>query len=578
MRGVLGILLLALAVSPSSLAAETSAFVDKTVLEPGESVRLTVSTTGSDASVDVSAIRDFRVISSGTSTNVQIVNGRVSRSIAYDYTLIPQRTGRLIIPKLSVLADGKTYQTREIIVTVSQRPKGRETDQAMFVDARVSNRHPYEGEQLIYTFRFYHRVQVSNPRFQKPSFSAFTAKETGDFRSYPSVVSGKRYTVSEIAYVLIPLKTGQNTIEPATLRCEIVKPKKRRSRFSFDSFFDDPFFGSADLEPKVLQTEAIGVDVRPLPAVDSGDSFSGLVGEFSLSARLDTDTLHVGESTTLSITIEGRGNIMDAEEPGISVPKALKVYKDSPEDDIQLTTTGYLGKKVFRTALVPVEAGEYVLSPIRLSYFDASAGEYRTRSTSPFSLEVLPSKEEEPLDVFPALEPQGDRPTLKKRVKLTGRDILPLNEGLDALTDEKPLSLPLFIVMLIAPALAHSVIRLIEKTTRRDNDPTAQMATRAAKSLRTADRSRDSSEVFLTSLYRALVSIILSKAGVAGESLTYAEAKETLRAHGYDDETGERAAQLLEQIESAKFSGAAMDDPSKQDLYVKTQALLKHLS
>ncbi len=575
---VLWILMVVLATAPSTPAADISATVDRTSIGPGESIQLTVTSTGSDATVDTDPIRDFNIVSSGSSSNLQIVNGRMSRSVSYNYTLMQKRTGRLTVPRLAVLADGKTHRTAPIAITVSPRPQPERSGDALFLNARVSTSNPYEGEQLIYTFRFYHQVQVSNPRFQKPAFSGFAAKEVGDFRTYTSVHAGKRYTVSEIAYVLIPLRAGEVTIEPATLQCDVVKQRDRRRRSTFDSFFDDPFFGRGNLEPRILQTDRIALTVRPLPADSSNIPFSGLVGEFDISAHIDADTLNVGDSTTLTVAIEGRGNVMDAEEPITAVPDVFKVYKDSPEDDVQLTSDGYSGRKVFRTALVPIKAGQHTLPPIQLRYLDSPSGTYRVRSTPPILLTVLQT-EEESLQVFSAAEMAVDTPRVKKRVTLTGRDILPLKENLDALTDRNPMSLTLFVLLLFGPALAYLGIRLTEKHFRKDRDPRAQMIDRASESLKMAERSRTggSDSVFLTGLYRALVSTILSLAGVTGESLTYAEAEEILQHCGHDSDTAKHAATLLAQIESAKFSGSSMDDGTKQNLYSETQALCRRL-
>lgn len=578
MRRLIVTLLMLLTLAPRVGAADISAFVDRTTIAPGESIQLTVTSSGGEASVDISPIRDFNVVSSATSSNIQIVNGRMSRNLSYTYTLIPRKTGHLVIPRLAVVADGKTHHTKEIRVSVSRQRQRKGSINALFVEAVLSDRQPFEGEQIIYTFRLFHQVQISNARLQRPSFSGFTAKEIEAAKSYRRIISGKQYDVSEVRYVLIPLSAGEKIIEPASLQCDVVKPRSKRRRSSFDSFFNDPFFGRRNLETRIFETKPIPVQVKPLPVDDGNIPFSGLVGEFNIAAQLENDTLNVGDSTTLSVIVEGTGNIMDAEEPILTVPDAFKLYNDSPEEDIQLTATGYSGKKVFRTALVPVKAGEYSLPPVRLSYLDSSTGEYRTESTRSLTLRVLPSEEKEELNIFTGPDTTTNRPALKKQVKLVGRDILPLSEDLDALNHREPLSLPLFLIMLIGPAVCYLTMRGVKAITRKDTDPAARMAERAAIALKGADPSRDDDEIFLTHLYRALVSTILSKAGVVGESLTYAEVEEILHARGYAGKIGKKAAELLAQIESAKFSGSVMDPTSKTQLYSETKTLIGELS
>ena len=60
-------------------ATEIQAGVDRTQMGSGESLELTVSVKDGEGSVDISPIRDFKVMSGGTSTSVQIINGRMSK-------------------------------------------------------------------------------------------------------------------------------------------------------------------------------------------------------------------------------------------------------------------------------------------------------------------------------------------------------------------------------------------------------------------------------------------------------------------------------------------------------------------
>ncbi|QTA89439.1 Aerotolerance-related protein domain-containing protein [Desulfonema magnum] len=564
-----------LACSVPVRAADIQAFVDRTNTTPGESVHLTVSIKGAGGDVDVSAIRDFKVISRGTSTNYEIVNGRTSWKIVYNYTLIPLKTGRLIIPPLSVESDGKIHRTREIVIQVSKRGQAQERD--VFVDARISNPSPYEGQQIIYTFKFYHAVQVARGvNFQKPEFSGFTAKNIESERSYSAVISGRQYNITELRYVLVPLNPGEKIIDPAVLECNVVRSKRNRHRSAFDSFLDDSFFGRGDLDPRILRTEQLKVNVKPLPAYNGEIKFSGLVGKFGIQAELEADTLKVGDSTTLSITINGTGNIMDAEEPEVNVPEAFKVYKDNPEETVKLGTAGYTGKKIFRIALVPIREGHYVFEPIQFSYFDVSKGRYETRSTKALSLMVSPSDEKDTLEVFSA--PDMPEKSLKKKVEFTGRDILPLKEGLDALENQKSLSLTGFILFLMIPGLSYLGVRAAFVFTQKSDDPAHIMAQRAENALKDACAIETSEEEFFSCLYKAVISVILSKAGIKGESLTYTEAEKILRTNGYSEEIAKNAANLLEKIESAQYSGLNRDKAFRENLLSETEQMVKELS
>jgi len=549
-------------------AAEVRAFVDRRSIAAGESLRLTVSVAGASGTVDVTPIKDFKVISRGTSTNVKIINGRFSRETAYTYTLIPLKEGRLRIPPLSVLSDGDTFKTLEIIINVSRDPRQDVDNKDVSVESSVSNSTPFEGQQIVYTFKFYHAVQIANAKFQQPDFSSFSAKEIDERKSYTGVFSGREYNVTELKFILIPLSAGRVIISPAILSCDIVRRVKGKR---------DPFFGRTRLYSKVLRTQAIEVDVKPLPEYQGQVKFSGLVGKFDISSTLESIELSVGDSTTLSITIEGTGNIMDVESPEVEFPETYKIYADNPEEDIHFGPSGYSGKKTFRFALVPTREGHHTFPPIQLRYFDVSEGQYQVLSSPPLFVTVHPAEAKDTLEFFSASAPD-DKKSLKKKVEFTGRDILPLKEELDALSSRNALGLIQFLLFISAPVLCFLAAKAALALSGKNGDISIIMAQRAEKALKEAHSSAASKEAVLSCLYRALVAAIFSQAGVKGESLTYAEAQDILRVRGFSAEISARAAGLLERIEAAKFGGIQMDNDFTDNLFSETKEMIRSLS
>lgn len=555
-------------------AQEVRAFADRTHAALEESLQLTVSVSGGEGKADISAIRDFKVISRGTTSSVQIVNGRMSRETAENYTLIPLSEGRLKIPPLDVTVDGKVFRTEEIIIQVSKTPQQSDKRQYLFVEAQVSNPEPYEGEQIIYTFKFFVNVRLANARFQKPDFKGFTAKETverhEDRKSYRTVVSGREYNVTELGFVLIPLSAGEKIIEPAVLEADLMMSRKKA-----DPFFNDPFFGGTELEPGIFKTEPIKINVKPLPPYLGEGKFSGLVGTFDIHAAVENAEINEGDSATLSITVDGTGNITDMEEPQIAVPDALKPYKDAPQEDIKIGESGYRGQKIFRTALVGVREGEYHLDQICLNYFDISKNSYQSKATVPLTIRVRPAKEKDKPQIYSA--PSENGKPVKQKVEFTGRDILPLKEEPDALQPQKNMSLPLFALLFSAPILICFMLKAALIFSRKDDSPAVMMMRRAEKALKEASASHLSGDEFLSGLYRALVSAVLSKAGTKGESLTYSEAESILQNCGYPEKTARSASDLLEKIESAKFSGAVMNQTARAELFSATRQMVRSL-
>jgi hypothetical protein len=556
-------------------AAEIQAVVDRTRIEPGESLELTVSVKGGEGTVDISPIRDFKVTSSGTSTSVQIVNGRMTREVDYSYTLMPLKEGRLVIPPLTVVTDKTTQKTAEIVVTVNPKTPEKSGREDVFAVGNVSNSSPYEGEPIVYTFKLFNAVQIANARLQKPEFSGFTANEVENSRkTYRTVLNGRQYDVTELTILLVPVGAGPKTIDPGVLECDVVRRQNtRRSPFGM---LDDPFFGRGRMEPRVIRTEPLSITVKPLPPFKAKGRFSGLVGAFQIQSQVDKTALNVGESVTLSVTISGTGNITDATAPEIAIPDAFKSYKDAPKENIKPDVNGYTGEILFRTALVPLKEGQYTLEPIALNFFDVSGGQYQTRLTAPISITVHPPREKDKIEVYSS--PASEAKPLKKNVEFTGRDILPLKEDMNALETQKDMRAAWFWAFLLGPALLCLGVKVFLTFTTKKDDPSSLMAQRAEQALKDACKPDASAEVFLTCLSRSLISILLAKAGVKGESLTYAEAENILKSRGFSDEAAKSVTRLLERIDSARFSGQEMDSSRRKALLSETRELVRKIS
>ena len=378
--------------------------------------------------------------------------------------------------------------------------------------------------------------------------------------------------MTEVNFLLIPMGSGARSIDGAVLTCDIVRPSGRRR-----SVFEDPFFNLRGdrMESRVFRAEPVSVTVKPLPPYGGPKKFSGLVGRFDIDAGLAASDVRVGDSTTLTVTVRGTGNIMDAGPPEIPVGDAVKVYGDTPEEEIRVTDEGYSGRKVFRSALVPVKAGTYELGPVEWVYFDTSKGEYLPLETPTFTLRVRPPDRQDASGGVSAASP--DHPAAKEAVAFIGRDILPLKDGMDAVGDHRPLSPSVFLAVLLLPVLLWGAVRFCMTRLKADADASRTMAGRAEKALREAASRSASDEDYFGCLYRGLVSAVLSRAGVAGESLTYAEVSKILMDRGFTRDAAEAAARLLERIESAGFSGVALDPRAGEALFEEVRRTVREI-
>lgn len=558
----------------SSYAVSVQATVDRTRITMEDILILRVSVSDSDVQVDTSVIKDFKILSQNSGSSFQWINGKTSHEYTYNYSLAPVRKGRLIIPSLSFTQKGKVYSTQPITVVVQDSTVSDQDRKDIIVEAKINDALPYVGEQIIYEFSLYAAVQISNPSLSIPDFNDFVVKELEKDSSFTTVINGRAYEGIHRRIILIPLKAGTYNIPPSVLSCNEVVQRRGRSSDPFDLFF------SRDkMKRKVLQTKPMTIQVNSLPQNPHDIPFSGLVGRFELTSDIENTNLKVGDSTTLAMTVNGSGNLMDAGEPEVHAPEGFKIYKDNPEEDISVTSTGYQGKKVFRIALVAVKEGQYTLPPVNINVFNVTTGQYDVLSSPSYSLSVAPSDHPDRIFQSDSVLPETGTKSLrlKKKVEYTGHDILPIKETLDGVENKPGISFLWFTILMIVPVLMVSFLKVVLSVTGRGKTHGALMARRAEDAIKSAGKSDISDEVFLSHLYKAFTSIVFSKASKTGETLTSAEVETFLSGAGEDKTVMEDAKTLLDTIESIRFSGQGLDDASKKDLMEKTRKMIRRL-
>ncbi len=590
MKKYFAILLACFCLAGAARAGEVnvSALVDRNAIKSGQALTLTVSIRGGKGEVNLSGIRDFEVVSRGTSRQYSIVNGQTETSTYYTYRLMPRHEGRLLIPPLPVTVDGKTYYTDLIEIMAGRQTGDSNADDSrpdLFAEISVSDDQPYAGQQIVGRVTFYKagEIRAANAELtQVPDFQGFSAEQVKESRNFTRTINGRRYQATEVVYILTPEKAGEFTVGPAEISCDVLVKGEQRGRSPFDDFFDDPFFGgSRQLEPRRITAKPVTVKVRPLPPYAGPGSFSGLVGTFDISAQIDRATLAVGESATLQVTVSGQGNISEAEIRDLDIPAAFKVYPDSPEEDIAVSEAGVSGKKRFARALVALDPGEYSLGPFSLTYFDVDRETYVTTVAEPLDVMVksAPAGSQEEAAEGPGQtrpSPQKETPE-KSTVELTGRDIFPLKADLDALTPQHRLPWWLFGLLVAAPALFYVLAAFVLTRLRREATEGDVMARRARMAVKEAASQGIQGHEFLAALYRAVVYAVYARAGRKGESLTADETARILAETGCDGQLAAEVRTLIAEIEQRRYGGEAIDPDRARELLAAVRRIIRGL-
>ena len=132
----------------------------------------------------------------------------------------------------------------------------------------------------------------------------------------------------------------------------------------------------------------MALDVMPLPQTGRPDNFAGVVGNYSISAKLDRSIVALGDVATLTIKISGRGNLKTVPAPTLPPLDDFKIYEPKYTENISTTGNYMEGEKSWEYVLSPKAKGTNQIGAISLPYFDPDQRGYRVARTEQLTLKV----------------------------------------------------------------------------------------------------------------------------------------------------------------------------------------------
>jgi hypothetical protein len=334
--------------------------VDRQVVTEGDSLTITLRVTEGE---DMKAAnfgplqQDFEILSHRQSSNTSISNGVRESYSELTLTVMPRRTGTIIIAPISV---GSSTSNAIGVEVGSARSTPQGTPEPIFLETEVSADTVYVQGQLLYTVRFYYAVNLENLNVTDLSIDN-TLQEVVANSSFTRNVNGLTYNVAEIKYAIFPQRSGQLEIPEQTFSAS--KLQRRRSLF-------DPQRG----QPVRLKTEPTSIQVLPVPnnAIDA----EWLPAQnFSIEEKWSRDpaTLQLGESATRSITLTAQG-LMGAQIPPLLQPSppGLKLYPEQPRVDNNVSETGLVSRRVETAAVVIADTGRFEIPEIRVPWWNVA--------------------------------------------------------------------------------------------------------------------------------------------------------------------------------------------------------------
>ena len=375
-------------------------------------ISVQIKGTGQSSSPSFNA-PDFKIVgrSNATSIMANFANGKLTpkRTDTYTYTLLPKKIGNLTINAITVKVGGDTYKAEDQKILVQKKPilsppppsiQPSDTDPKRKVNPKkknifditlqLSKKKVYLGEAVTANYKILSRTNMKQIHITKwPSFNGFWKEDLSIPSRYNfqrKIINGEIWLESLLAsFVIYPLKLGK--IEVDSLEAEAAFLTEEIDPFG-GNFYS--FFNFQGLRKALNRSKKQLIEVLPLPTKGKPDSFSGIVGNLSITLNVAKSKVKRDEAINFEFIVSGIGNFQSIKKPNINFPSSFEIYEssDKTENISSRRTNGLQKRKAFSLIVIPRTEGVYTIDPIHWTYFDVGEEKYKTLSTKPITITV----------------------------------------------------------------------------------------------------------------------------------------------------------------------------------------------
>ncbi len=352
---------------------------------------------------------DFAIIGSGMSTQTKVVNGDISVSREFSFSLRAKKIGELFTPNVRISQKDKKFNIKGLRVKVSKRDLSKiNTDRNIIFRQTASKLSAYTGEQIKTAMELYFKIAAYNIDFKPKQDEGFWTEDWGEIKKLNTKLGGDDYTLFKLNRSIYPLSPGTHVLKPKTMKAEVRDSKPRSiDPYNPSSIFDS-FLTNRMLKKVEIQAKELEIEVLPLPkpnaSLNNWDSSTTLVGTTKLETNFDSKEVKLGDTKNFKIILTSHGNLSPIKEIPFPSNDTYQVYQELNEFKKKETTSGIVMQKVFNVSLVPSKPGEIDLPNINISYFDVKTKAYKKTSIENLTFKVageISKNEESEIDKTP---------------------------------------------------------------------------------------------------------------------------------------------------------------------------------
>ncbi|HWB24135.1 MAG TPA: BatD family protein [Chitinophagaceae bacterium] len=225
----------------------------------------------------------------------------------------------------------------------------------------------FTGEPFLVEYKLYMSVLEEPGPGKVPAFTGCSIVDLPPQQGpVIETVNGKAYNVLVVRKIQVtPLQDGELILPEASVN-NIIQYVTTDKPYNVKSYSIAAY------------CQPVTITVKPLPEKDKPADFSGLVGNFTLTTKLDSNTIPQNDNTHLTLTIAGTGNIDAINVPAINWPRNTQHFDATDTQHTFSDTFPVSGAKIFSIPFIGTKQGNAVIPPVSFSYFDPAAEKYVT--------------------------------------------------------------------------------------------------------------------------------------------------------------------------------------------------------
>lgn len=582
---------------------QVSAVLEKYDVFLGESFIYQITVKGSNSPEEpvLSGLDDFSSTFLGgfdqSSRMITIINGRqtetVNEAYIFQFRLSPQKTGTLVIPSVMVKAEGRNYMTEPLSVIVRKPEDVKDYKLRMSLTRTTC----YIGEKVNATVTWYLANQANGPinftvpLFEDSRFDILSPSHPLDPKKEHITLSmgneqviavegsgtlgGRSYTTYSFSKILVPKKPGIINVPPATVSFQGVSGGRQKR----------DIWGRILLSKVVIPSNTLTISIKALPETGKPVNFSGLIGNYSVSAKAAPVNVRVGDPITLTLTLKGDGYLEDAKLPPLHEMPDLTADFKIPRDIAPGEVSG--NEVTFIQTLRAVHDSVTAIPPVEIPFFNVRTGKYDSAVTKSIPITVEPATSE-----LSVLDMEGTDPIeLKSEIEIWEEGIAHNYERYEVLRNQ-PYGLgsllrnPELLFLVLFPVVVYFVLLYIFRFSpfvRRDI--TAVLAKKSFDRLKSTLDMGIAGEIekkfslkdYLLRVMEELKAYLGAKLKSKAGSLTFQDMEKPLQTHSISKDTIRELKRIFEICEASHYAGGSFLAQDVTELSSRTRDVVTEI-